>query len=89
MEKCKSCPLEGISHKIGAKSKTYTITIKSNLHQEQFDFENSDAFREKSRVRYRIEQKNNGLFGMTVQSASTVFIANMRKIGRKIDKERA
>ena len=92
---------EGICHKIGTKSKTYTLTIKSNLHQEQLDFENSDAFREKSRMRYRIEQKNselknryglkksmsNGLFGMTIQSASTVFIANMRKIIREIEKE--
>lgn len=103
VEKCKSCPLEGICHKIGAKAKTYTLTIKSNLHQEQLDFENSDAFREKSKMRYRIEQKNselknryglkksmnNGLFGMTVQSATTVFIANMRKIIREIDKKGA
>ncbi|SFI13467.1 Transposase DDE domain-containing protein, partial [Trichococcus flocculiformis] len=80
-----------------------TLTIKSNLHQEQLDFENSDAFREKSRMRYRIEQKNselknryglkksmsNGLFGMTIQSASTVFIANMRKIIREIEKKGA
>jgi len=103
VEKCKTCPLEGICHKIGAKSKTYILTIKSNLHQEQLDFENSDAFREKSKMRYRIEQKNselknryglkksmnNGLFGMTVQSATTVFIANMRKIIREIDKKGA
>ena len=103
VEKCKCCPLEGICHKIGTKSKTYTLTIKSNLHQEQLDFENSDAFREKSRMRYRIEQKNselknryglkksmsNGLFGMTIQSASTVFIANMRKIIREIEKKGA
>ena len=103
VEKCRSCPLEGICHKIGTKSKTYTLTIKSNLHQEQLEFENSDAFREKSRMRYRIEQKNselknryglkksmsNGLFGMTIQSASTVFIANMRKIIREIEKKGA
>lgn len=54
-------------------------------------------------MRYRIEQKNselknryglkksmgNGLFGMTIQSASTVFIANMRKIIREIEKKGA
>lgn len=100
VEKCKSCPLEGVCHKIGAKSKSYTITIKSDLHQEQLNFENTDEFREKSKIRYRIEQKNselknryglkksmsNGLFGMTIQSVSTVFIANMKKIIRELDK---
>jgi len=100
VERCKSCPLEGICHKIGTKSKTYSITLKSNLHQDQIRFEETDEFREKSKIRYRIEQKNselknrygmkksmsNGLFGMTIQSASTVFIANMRKIIRDLSK---
>lgn len=74
------------------------MTLKSTVHQKQIDFEQTDVFREKVKLRYRIESKNSelknrygmkkstssGLFGMTIQSASTVFIANMRKILRII-----
>lgn len=98
VEKCKACPLEGICHKIGAQTKTYNVTIKSTIHQKQIDFEQTDIFREKVKLRYQIEAKNselknryglresssNGLFGMTIQSASTVFIANMKRILRII-----
>lgn len=101
VEKCKSCPLEEICHKIGAKTKTYSVRIISDLHQDQIQFEQTDAFRERAKVRYRIEQKNselknryglkkshsNGLLGMSLQSASTVFIANMRKIMRLMDEK--
>lgn len=98
VEKYKNCPLEGICHKVGTQTKTYNVTLKSTVHQKQIDFEQTDNFREKVKLRYRIEAKNSqlknryglrkasssGLFGMTIQSASTVFIANMKRILRII-----
>lgn len=96
VEKCHSCPLEGTCHTMGGKSKTYSVSLKSELQQEQMAFEETEAFKAKARLRYRIEQKNselknryglkramgNGLFGMTIQGASTVFMANLRRIER-------
>lgn len=99
IEKCKVYPLDGTCHKPGAKSKTYNVTLKSDLHQKQLAFEQTEEFREKVKLRYRIEQKNSkvknrhglkrangdGLFAMTLQSASVIFIANMKRIIRLIE----
>ncbi len=45
VEKCKVCPLQEGCYKAGAKSKTYSASIKSNLHQEQMDFQESEHYR--------------------------------------------
>ena len=39
IEKCKVCPMREGCYKEGAKSKTYSITIKSTEHKEQETFQ--------------------------------------------------
>ena len=94
IEKCKKCPFKDGCYKDGAKSKTYSVTIKSDEHQEQAQFQESDYFKEKSKERYKIEAKNSelknrhgynvanttGLFGMQMQGAMTIFAVNLKRI---------
>ncbi|WP_205635371.1 transposase, partial [Flavivirga aquatica] len=90
VEKCKTCPLREGCYKEGAKSKSYSITLKSDIHKEQMEFETSDYFKEKSKQRYKIEAKNGelknvhgygraisyGIENMQMQSALTIFAVN-------------
>lgn len=94
VEKCKVCPLREGCYAEGAKSKTYSVTIKSMVHKEQEAFQNSEEFKEKSKSRYKIEAKNSeikhrhgydvasyaGLFGMQMQGAMVMFTANLKRI---------
>lgn len=60
-------------YKEGAKSKTYSVTIKSTEHKVHEAFENSDEFKGKSKERYKIEAKNSELkhrHGYDVASSS-------------------
>lgn len=61
VEKCKVCPFREGCYKPGAKSKTYSVTIKSDIHSEQAQFQETDYFKEKSKERYKIEAKNSEL----------------------------
>ena len=47
VEKCKSCPLKEGCYKEGAKTKTYSVSIKSDLHQEQISFQETDYYKKK------------------------------------------
>ncbi|MBP1044641.1 transposase, partial [Vagococcus sp. BWB3-3] len=58
VEKCRKCPIREGCYAEGAKSKTYSISIKSDLHQEQIEFENTEEFKELAKNRYMIEAKN-------------------------------
>lgn len=94
IEKCKICPFREGCYKEGAKSKTYSVSIKSTEHKEQEAFQNSEEFKELSRSRYKIEAKNSelkhghgydtassaGLFGMEIQGATTIFAVNLKRI---------
>lgn len=94
IEKCKICPLRNGCYKEGAKSKTYSVTIKSTEHKEQEVFQNSDDFKGKSKERYKIEAKNSelkhrhgydvasssGLMGMQMQGAMAIFSVNLKRI---------
>ena len=94
IEKCKVCPLREGCYKEDAKSKTYSVTIKSMEHAEQEVFQNTDDFKELARSRYKIEAKNSelknghgydvassaGLFGMEMQGATTIFAVNLKRI---------
>lgn len=89
VEKCKVCSL-----KEGSKSKTYSVTIKSNVHTKQIAFQEREYFKEKSKERYKIEAKNSelkhrhgydvasssGLVGMQMQGAMTLFAVNLKRI---------
>ncbi|QIG90954.1 IS1182 family transposase [Chryseobacterium sp. POL2] len=93
-EKCKVCPLKEACYKEGAKFKTYSVSIKSDLHQDQMLFQESDEYKEKSKHRYKIEAKNSelknvhgynraiayGIENMQMQGAMTIFAVNLKRI---------
>lgn len=93
-EKCKTCPLREGCYKTGAKTKTYSVTIQSNIHLEQMKFQETEFFKEKAKQRYKIEAKNGelknvfgydralsyGLDCMQMQGALTIFAANIKRI---------
>lgn len=99
IEKCKRCPFKEGCYKDGAKTKTYSVSIKSNPHQKQMEFQESDYFKQKSKERYKIEAKNSelkhshgydvasssGLAGMEMQGAATIFAVNMKRIIKLMD----
>ena len=101
VEKCKNCPFKDGCYTEGAKSKTYSVTIKSNVHKEQEQFQESDYFKEKSKERYKIEAKNSelkhrhgynvskssGLVGMQIQGAMAIFTVNLKRILKLIDQK--
>lgn len=101
VEKCKNCPVKDGCYKEGAKSKTYSVTIKSNIHTEQEKFQEGDYFKEKSKERYKIEAKNSelkhrhgynvanssGLLGMELQGAMAIFTVNLKRILKLIDQK--
>lgn len=94
IEKCKTCPLKDGCYKPGAKSKTYAVTIKSSIHQEQQAFQETDYFKEKAKHRYKIEAKNSelknvhgygratsyGITNMQMQGAIAIFTVNLKRI---------
>jgi len=94
VEKCKTCPLRDGCYKPGAKTKTYAVTIKSTIHQEQQIFQETDYFKEKARHRYKIEAKNSelknvhgygratsyGITNMQMQGALAIFTVNLKRI---------
>ncbi|WP_299645554.1 transposase, partial [uncultured Virgibacillus sp.] len=94
IEKCKVCPCKEGCYKPGAKSKSYSVSIKSDEHSEQAKFQETDYFKEKSKERYKIEAKNSelkhrhgydvskssGLVGMEMQGAMAIFTVNLKRI---------
>ena len=94
IEKCKHCQYKEGCYKDGAKSKTYSVSIKSDEHTDQAKFQESDYFKEKSKERYKIEAKNSelkhrhgydvasfsGLVGMEMQGAIAIFAVNLKRI---------
>lgn len=94
IKKCKVCPLREGCYKEGAKSKTYSVSLKSETHAEQLAFQQTDEFIQLSKERYKVEAKNSelknghgydtassaGLFGMEIQGATTIFAVNLKRI---------
>ena len=94
VEKCKHCPFKEGCYKEGAKTKTFSVKIKSDVHIEHMDYMETEEFKELYSERYKIEAKNAelkqvynyeaaqgcGLLGMTIQGASVLFMANMKRI---------
>jgi len=92
--RCKKCPLKEGCYREGAKSKTYSVSIKSELHQDQVNFQETDYYKEKSKHRYKIEAKNGelknahgfgratsyGITNMQMQGAITMFAVNLKRI---------
>lgn len=96
VEKCKVCPLRDNCYKPGAKTKSYSVSIKSDLHKEQMAFQETDYYKEGARNRYKIEAKNSelknvhgygraiayGIDGMQMQGALAIFTVNLKRIIR-------
>ncbi len=94
IQTCKVCPFKEGCYKEDAKSKTYSVSIKSTEHKEQQAFQESTYFKEKSKERYKIEAKNSelkhrhgynvasssGLIGMQMQGAMAIFAVNLKRI---------
>jgi hypothetical protein len=93
-KKCKKCPKCGTCYK-GGKYKKRSITIKrSETHQNQYEFEQTEYFNTRIKERYKIEAKNaelkecyglrrckyTGLPGMKIQTYFTAFVANAKRI---------
>ena len=99
IEKCKKCPFKVGCYTEGAKSKTYSVSIKSNEHTEQAKFQKTEYFKEKSKERYKIEAKNSelkhrhgynvatssGLIGMELQGAMAILTVNLKRIVKLLD----
>ena len=94
VEKCKSCPLKEGCYKEGARTKTYSVSIKSELHQDQMAFQETEYYKEKAKHRYKIEAKNSelknahgynravsyGIDNMQMQGAMAIFTVNLKRI---------
>jgi transposase len=94
VQKCKTCPLKEGCYKEGSKTKTYSVRIKSDLHQEQIAFQETDYYKEKAKHRYKIEAKNSelknvhgydraisyGIANMQMQGAIAIFTVNLKRI---------
>ena len=94
IDKCRTCGRKQGCYKDGAKTKTYSVSIKSEEHKHQMDFQETDEFKVKARSRYKIEAKNAelknvfgydralsyGLTCMQLQGAMAIFAANIKRI---------
>lgn len=94
VEKCKHCPLKKGCYKKGAKTKTFNVKIKDDVHIAQMDYMETEEFKKLYSERYKIEAKNSelknnygygkanacGKLGITIQGATTLFLANMKRI---------
>ncbi|WP_408006191.1 IS1182 family transposase [Pseudalkalibacillus sp. A8] len=91
---CKECPLKEGCYKEGKKSKTYSIRIISEEHQQQMKYLDSEEYQERKKVRPSIEHKNaelkrfhgltrakyRGLLGMKIQTYLSVFAVNIKRM---------
>jgi len=94
IEKCKTCAFKEGCYKDGQKSKSYSITIKSDTQSEQKAFQETEEFKRIYKDRYKIEAKNAelknvlgydraesyGMDAMQMQGAITMFAANVKRI---------
>ena len=91
---CKSCPLREGCYTPDAETKTYSIRILSDEHQQQVDLMDTDLFKERSKKRCNVERKHaemkirhgmtraryQGLFYMHLQAVLTAFVVNAKRM---------
>lgn len=94
VNQCRVCPHREGCYKENAKTKTYSITIKSDYHEKQESFQRTEYFKTRMKNRYMIEAKNSelkgahgydqcdsaGLQNMMVQGAVSIFAVNLKRI---------
>ena len=93
-EKCKCCKLRDTCLSKGAKSRYYSIPIRSSEQDEQMKFSQTPIFKERIKERYKIEQKNAilknvygyrktlsfGIESMRIQGAVAIYVSNIMRI---------
>ena len=94
VEKCETCPYREGCYKPNSKSKNYNVTILSETHKKQEEFQETEYFKNTMRnERYKIEAKNAetkvthglskakyvGLSRMRIQSYLTHIVANIKR----------
>lgn len=92
--KCRKCPL-GEQCRVGkSKERSYSITQPNEKNRLRLEFESSEAFKERLKIRHRIEEKNGemkvahgldradsvGLAAMRLQTYFTAFVVNVKRI---------
>ena len=94
VEKCKHCKFKEGCYKEGSKYKTYSVTIKDDVHIKYMDYMETEEFKKLYAERYKIEAKNSelksnfgydtanacGKVGITIQGASALFLTNIKRI---------
>lgn len=98
---CSGKDNNGFVYKEGAKSKTFSVTLKCDEHKQQQEFQETEEFRQLSKERYKIEAKNselknvlgydvsmgNCLYATKIQGACTIFAANIKRIITILDEK--
>ena len=93
-DKCDKCPLKNTCKVGKSKTRSYGITIFSKENTDRLVFEESERFKERLKVRYKIEEKNGemkqahglrfadstGLEAMRLQMFFTAFVVNVKRI---------
>ena len=101
IEKCKQCSRREGCYKEGAKSRTFSVTLKCDEHKQQQEFQETEEFKQLSKERYKIEAKNselknvlgydvsmgNCLYATKIQGACTIFAANIKRIITILDEK--
>lgn len=94
LKKCRACPYRSECNPNCKSGKKITVTILSEQHKRQKEFQESEYFKQMSKERYKIEAKNNelknfhgydvsvgnGLYATKIQGACTIFVANLKRI---------
>ena len=94
VKKCKACPMQETCKVGKSKCHTYSVTCVNDAHKARLEFESSEEFSNKMRIRHRIEEKNGemktahgfrradsaGLVAMRLQAYFTAMVVNMKKI---------
>ena len=93
-KKCKTCPMRDKCRVGKSKGRTYSVTCANDAHKARLEFESSEEFSDKLRIRHRIEEKNGemktahglrradsvGLAAMRLQAYFTAIVVNMKRI---------
>lgn len=102
VEKCKYCKYREGCYKEGAKSKTYSVTLKSDTQIKYMEYTKTTEFEELYGERYKIEAKNSeiknnfgydeanatGKVGITIQGATALFLVNIKRIIKLRDEKK-
>lgn len=93
VKKCKACPMRDNCRVGKSKGRTYSVTCANDAHKARLEFESSEEFSAKLRIRHRIEEKNGemktahgfrradsvGLVAMRLQAYFTAIVVNMKR----------